>query len=100
MNATPTPPKMTSLDEAQGVVADQFHTIQHLLWRVAQLEKQLYGASSERQAGSTLSKEQILFSLFPPAVVAASAEVVEPVSVPTAEKPSVRSVVKRASASN
>jgi transposase len=89
MNAAPTLPKITSLDEAQGVVAEQFQTIQQLLWRVAQLEKQLYGASSEGQTGRTLSKEQILLSLFPPAVVAASAEVVVPVTAEPAE-PRVR----------
>lgn len=43
---------------------------------MAQLEKQLYGASSERQPGSALSKEQILLGLFPPAAVPASAAVV------------------------
>ena len=87
MNAAATPPKITSLNEAQGVVAEQFQTIQQLRWRVAQLEKQLYGASSERQTGSALSKEQVLLGLFPPAVVPASVEVVLPV---TAAKPEPR----------
>ena len=40
--------------------------IQQLQWRVAQLEKELFGPSSERQAQGPLSKEQILSSLFPP----------------------------------
>jgi transposase len=45
------------------------HTlIEQLQWRVGQLEKQLYGPSSDRApaAESTMSKEQILLSLFPP----------------------------------
>ena len=33
--------------------------IQQLQWRVRQLEKELYGPSSERQAASSLSQEQI-----------------------------------------
>ncbi len=40
--------------------------IAQLEWRVRQLEKQVYGPSSERQIPETLSKEQILLSLFPP----------------------------------
>jgi len=41
--------------------------IQQLQWRVSQLEKQLYGPSSDRVLTSeTFSKEQILLSLFPP----------------------------------
>lgn len=40
--------------------------IQQLQWRVAQLEKELFGPSSERQTQGPLSKEQILLSLFPP----------------------------------
>ena len=40
--------------------------IEQLQWRVGQLEKELYGPSSERQADERLSKEQILLSLFPP----------------------------------
>lgn len=76
---------MTSLAQARGVVADPFQTIRQLLWRVAQLEKQIYGASSERQASDPLSKEQILLSLFPPAVVPASAEVILPVTEATSE---------------
>jgi transposase len=89
MNALPTPPKITSLDEAHGVVTEQFQTIQQLRWRVAQLEKQLYGTSSERQTGSALSKEQILLGLFPPAALPASAEVVVPATETKAE-PRVR----------
>jgi hypothetical protein len=40
--------------------------IEQLQWRVGQLEKELYGPFSERQADERLSKEQILLSLFPP----------------------------------
>jgi hypothetical protein len=87
MKPTSTLPQITSLTEAKDVVAEQFQTIQQLLWRVAQLEKQLYGASSERQAGSAFSKEQILLTLFPPAALPASAEVVVPA---TAEKTAPR----------
>ena len=56
-NPVPTLPEMTSLEEARGIVADQFQTIRQLLWRVAQLEKQIYGASSERHLLDPLSKE-------------------------------------------
>jgi transposase len=84
-NTAPTLPEMTSLEEARGVITDQFQKLgtlaqqlQQALWRVSQLEKQLYGASSERQTASTFSKEQILLSLFPQAVAPATAEVVLP----------------------
>jgi len=40
--------------------------IEQLQWRVAQLEKELFGPSAERQKDERLSKEQILMSLFPP----------------------------------
>ena len=41
--------------------------IEQLQWRVQQLEKQLYGPTSDRAlATETLSKAQILLSLFPP----------------------------------
>jgi transposase len=41
--------------------------IQQLQWRVSQLEKQLFGPTSERALSTEmLSKEQILLSLFPP----------------------------------
>lgn len=49
--------------------------IQELVWRVQQLEKQLYGPSSERQPVSPISKEQILLSLFPAASPAATQQV-------------------------
>lgn len=41
--------------------------IQQLQWRVSQLEKQLFGPTCDRALSTeTLSKEQILLSLFPP----------------------------------
>ena len=65
MNATTLP--------ATLVAAHQI--IEQLRWRVQQLEKELYGPSSERQAEARLSKEQILLSLFPPAEPAATQQV-------------------------
>jgi hypothetical protein len=49
--------------------------IEQLQWRVQQLEKELYGPSSERQAQGRLSKEQILLSLFPSVEPAATQQV-------------------------
>jgi transposase len=65
MNAATLP---TSLEAAHQL-------IEQLQWRVAQLEKELFGPSSERQAEGRLSKEQILLSLFPPAEPAATQQV-------------------------
>src|SRR2546426_522377 len=49
-----------TLEEAHAV-------IEQLQWRVRQLEKQVYGPTSDRAPSTeTLSKEQILLSLFPP----------------------------------
>jgi len=68
MSAAATLPEITSIEQARGVVTSLFNELQQARWRVAQLEKQLYGPSSERNAQeSHLSKEQILFSLFPAA---------------------------------
>ena len=69
MHATLTPPEISSLEQARSVVSDQFQQLQQLAWRVEQLEKELYGPSSERQVPETLSKEQILLSLFPAATL-------------------------------
>ena len=70
-------PEISSVDQARGVVLDLVNQLQQARWRVAQLEKQLYGPSSERQAQeSHYSKEQVLLSLFPaPAEAAATQEV-------------------------
>lgn len=54
--------------------------IEQLQWRVSQLEQELYGPSSERQAAAPLSKEQILLSLFPPVQAPATQEVLVPVT--------------------
>lgn len=72
-------PEITSLDQARGVVTSLFEQLQQALWRVQQLEKQLYGPSSERQLDERFSKEQILLSLFPaPAEPAATQDVLLP----------------------
>jgi len=68
-------PPITSLEQARVVVTAQFQKIQSLAWRVAQLEKELFGSSSERQLHPSFSKEQILLSLFPPPQPAATQEV-------------------------
>jgi transposase len=70
---------MTSLEQARGVVASMFTQLQQALWRVSQLEKQLYGASSERRTTGAFSKEQILLTLFAQTVAPATSEVVLPV---------------------
>jgi len=50
--------------------------IQQLQWRVDQLQKELYGPSSERKTDERLSREQIFLSLFPaPAQPAATQQV-------------------------
>src|SRR5260370_16117859 len=49
--------------------------IEQLQWRVGQLEKELFGPSSERKADGRFSEEQILLSLFPPAQPAATQQV-------------------------
>jgi transposase len=56
MNAVTLP---ATLEAAHQLIAQ-------LEWRVRQLERELYGPSSERQTSETLSKEQVLLSLFPP----------------------------------
>jgi transposase len=63
---------------AAHVVIQQLHQeLAQAQWRVSQLEKQLFGPTSDRALGTErLSKEQILFSLFPPpAELPATAEV-------------------------
>lgn len=88
MSVATTVPEVASLDQARDVIAKQFQTIQQLNWQLTQLKKELFGPSSERQTQSTLSKEQILLSLFPaPAPPAATQEVLLP---PTQEKAEAR----------
>lgn len=86
---TPRPlPEITSLEEARRVLTEQFQTIQQLQWRVGQLEKELYGPSSERASESPLSKEQILLSLFPaPEAPPATQEVLVPADPPPGQEP-------------
>jgi len=79
MSAATTVPEVGSLEQARAVIEEQFHAIEQLNWRVNQLEKQLFGVSSERKTEGHLSKEQILFSLFPaPAQPAATQPVLLP----------------------
>lgn len=69
-----------SLPEAHALIGQQRGEIQQLQWRVGQLEKQLFGPTSDRAfVTETLSKEQVLLSLFPPpAEPPATAEVSVP----------------------
>src|SRR5690349_3895201 len=85
MHAATTLPEITSVEQARGVVTSLFDEVQQLRWRVAQLEKQLYGPSSERCLDERLSKEQILLSLFPPPAEPAA---VQQVLVPLKESSS------------
>src|SRR5256714_1748050 len=64
--------------------------IQQLQWRVQQLEKELFGPSSERQSDERLSQEQVLLSLFPaPAGPAATQQVLVRLE-PNATEPRTR----------
>jgi Transposase and inactivated derivatives len=84
MHATTTLPQISSLEQARGVVTSLFNELQQARWRIAQLEKQVFGPSSERKLEERLSKEQTLFALFPePAQPAATQEVL---LAPTEEK--------------
>lgn len=86
MHATTTLPEITSVEQARGVVTSLFNELQQARWRLAQLEQQLFGSSSERQTESTLSKEQILLSLFPaPAQAPATQQVLLPPAEEQAE---------------
>lgn len=86
MSTASTVPEVASLEQARSLIAQQFQTIQQLNWQVTQLKKELFGPSSERTTEGTLSKEQILLSLFPaPAQPAAAADpVVVPADAPRA----------------
>ncbi len=65
MNRAPSLPVVTSLDQARSVIESLHQQLQQAIWRIGQLEKELFGPSAERQANPQLSKEQILLSLFP-----------------------------------
>ena len=70
-----------ALPDAHVLITSLHQQLQQALWRVQQLEKQLHGPSSERQIHENFSKEQILFSLFPPpARPAATQQVLLPAS--------------------
>jgi len=87
MHDATTLPEITSVEQARGIVTSLFDELQQARWRVTQLEKQLFGVSSERTAVGSLSKEQVLLSLFPaPAQPAATQEVVLPASQEATEK--------------
>lgn len=67
-NIAPNPPTVNTLEEARAVIALMHGKLQEALWRVGQLEKQVYGSSSERQQGEgEFSVEQNLLALFGPA---------------------------------
>jgi len=81
MNNTTEVPAVSSLEQARGLITSLQEQLQQALWRVNQLEKELYGASSEQHQDKNFSKEQILLSLFPaPSVPAATQTVLLPSS--------------------
>jgi len=95
MNATTTLPEITSVEQARGIVTSLFDELQQVRWRVAQLEKQLYGPSCERQESNNLSKEQVLLSLFPPSVEPpATQEVLVPAQEKSAPRPRRQPAIK------
>src|SRR5437763_9070510 len=86
LSTATTVPEVASLDQARTVIAELFQTVQQLNWQVTQLKKELFGPSSERKTQSTLSKEQVLLSLFPAsAQPAATQEVLLPATPDKAE---------------
>jgi transposase len=79
IQSVPPPAELHSLEQARGVVSSLLADLQQAHWRIQQLEKELYGPSSERRTESAFSKEQILLSLFPaPAEPPATQEVLLP----------------------
>ena len=58
-------PEITSVEQGRAILTDYFHQLQQAQWRIAQLEKELYGPTSERRVDENCSREQILLSLFP-----------------------------------
>jgi len=72
MDAALTMPEITSVEQGRVVLTKYFSVIQDYStqlqqahWRIAQLEKELYGPTSERRVDANYSREQILMSLFP-----------------------------------
>lgn len=70
----------STLPEAHASILKLTSVVAQFEWRIRQLEKELYGPSAERVvAPETLSKEQILLTLFPaPAAPPATLEVALP----------------------
>jgi transposase len=85
-------PEVSSLEEARGVILSIHGELQQALWRVQQLEKELFGASSERQVeGDRLSREQKLLELFPaPSAPPATEDVLLPAEDQAASPPRAR----------
>ena len=52
MNAAITIPEITSVDQAREIIDSLHGQLEQALWRVSQLEKELYGPSSERQVST------------------------------------------------
>ncbi len=91
MHAATTLPEISSVEQARGVVISLFDQLQQARWRIAQLEKQLFGPSSERRTDEHLSKEQVLLSLFPPPTEpAAVQQVLVPIKADSWSEPRVR----------
>jgi transposase len=67
----------STLPEAHASILKLTSAVEQFEWRIKQLEKQLYGPSADRvPEPETLSKEQVLFSLFPaPAAPALTANI-------------------------
>jgi transposase len=63
-----------TLPDAHALISSLHQQLQLARWRVQQLEKELFGPSSERQCPEHLSKEQILLSLFPPPAAPAATQ--------------------------
>ena len=57
-----------NLETLPSTLEEAHAMIEQLQWRVGQLEKQIYGPTSDRAPATeeNLSKEQILMALFPP----------------------------------
>lgn len=64
-----------TLNASHALISSLHQELQHALWRVRQLEKELFGPSSERRIEERRSKEQILLSLFPPATPVSTQQV-------------------------
>jgi transposase len=69
-----------TLPDAHALITVLHQQLLQSNWRVRQLEKELYGPSSERQDQENVSQEQILLSLLPPPTPAATQEVLLPAS--------------------